>query len=92
MKLTAGDGGKTTIQTEPNWSGGLGKQTEELGYPRLLVRVVTSPWEDPTTPGLCSDPSSCSLQPPDLMVVQINPQPVQLAWNQGNVAAFYQAS
>jgi len=92
VKLTAGDGGKTTIQTEPNWSGGLGKQTEELGYLRLLVRVVTSPREDPTTPGLCSDPSSCSLQPPDLMVVQINPQPVQLAWNQGDVAAFYQAS
>lgn len=58
VKLTAGDGGKTTIQTEPNWSRGLGKQTEELGYPRLLVRVVTSPREDPTTPGLCSDPSS----------------------------------
>lgn len=32
VMLTAGDGEKPTLQTEPNWSGALGEQTETPGW------------------------------------------------------------
>ena len=47
VMLTAGDGEKTTLQTEPNWSGALGEQTEALGCPSLPVGVAKFRWEDP---------------------------------------------
>lgn len=35
VTLTAGDGAKPTLQTEPNWSGALGEQTETPGCPSV---------------------------------------------------------
>ena len=48
--LTAGDGEKTTLQTEPNWSGALGEQR------RWDARVCQLEWQNfpGKTPELCS--------------------------------------